>query len=62
MSVRAAQQGTAATTLTLTLNDNPQAVVYEGFGIHAQQLLPDPLSDRTIRPEDYRVRILVDRP
>ena len=62
MSILAAQQGRAATTLTLTLNDDPQAVVYEGFGIHAQQLMPDPLSDRTIPPGNYRVTILVDRP
>lgn len=62
MSVRAAQVGTVPRTLTLTLWDDPLAVDYEGFSIDVQQLMPDRVSNRTIRPEDYRVRLLVTRP
>ena len=62
LSVRAAQEGKEAKTVNLTLLDNPNAVVYEGFGIHIQKLMPLVVSGRTIRPEDYSVELLVDRP
>jgi hypothetical protein len=62
MSIRAEQQGKAAQLLSLALTGDLPGAVYEGFGIHAQQLMPERRSDRTIRPEDYRVRLLVDHP
>lgn len=62
MSVRARRNGQAAMTLSLTLTDDPPAVGYDGFGIHAQQLMPAVRSDRTIRPGEYSVRLLVERP
>jgi hypothetical protein len=61
MSVRAALQGRAAMTLNLTLVGEPTAV-YEGFAFRAQQLLPGPMTGRTIPPGDYSVRLLVERP
>jgi hypothetical protein len=61
MSVRAELQGRGATILNLTLFGGTNAV-YEGFGFHAQQLLPGQLTGRTIPPGDYSVRLLVDRP
>ena len=62
MSVRAQQEGIAAKALSLTLLGNLQGVAYEGFAFHAQQLMPGQLSGQTIPPEDYSVRLLVDRP
>jgi len=59
MSVQAALEGKAPMTLNLLLIGDPG--VYDGFGIHVQQLMPDKEADRTIRPEDYSVRLLVDR-
>lgn len=60
MSVRAVLQGQAAMTLNLTLFGAEG--VYQGFGFHAQQLLPGQLTGRTIPPGDYSVQLLVDRP
>jgi hypothetical protein len=61
MSVRAVLQGQAPMTLDLTLFGGREAV-YEGFGFHAQQLLPGQRTGRTIPPADYHVQLLVDRP
>ena len=64
MAVQALQDGKAPEVLSLTLFgvDGPQEVVYEGFGIHAQQLMPNRRSDRAIRASEYRVTLLVDHP
>lgn len=62
ISVRAQQEGRAAETLNLTLLGNLPGVVHEGFRFHAQQLMPGQVAGQTIRPEDYSVRLLVDRP
>ena len=61
MSIRAVLQGQAAMTLNLTISAGANAV-YEGFGFHAQQLLPGQLTGHTIPPADYDVQLLVDRP
>lgn len=62
ISIRAQQEGKDARTLSLTLTDDPHAVVYEGFSIDAQELEPPRKTDGSISPGDYRVRLLVDRP
>jgi hypothetical protein len=61
-AVQAHQDDRAAMTLSLTVPAFPEGVAYEGFRIHAQQLLPARYFERTIRPEDYRLQLLVDRP
>jgi hypothetical protein len=62
MAVYARQVGRAAKTLDLTLQGNVQGVVYEGFGFHAQHLLPGQVSGEPIPQRDYTVELLVDRP
>jgi hypothetical protein len=62
MAVYARKVGKAAETLDLTLQGNAQGVVYEGFGFHAQHLLPAQLSGEPIPQRDYTVELLVNRP
>jgi len=61
-AVHATQDGSAAVTLTLILPAAAEGVPYAGCRVHAESLLPVPISDRTIRPEEYRLQLLVDRP
>ena len=63
MSFQVEQEGRPRTTLSLLLfSPGPQAPVYEGFRIDVQQLMPNRKLNHTIRAEDYRVQLLVDRP
>ena len=61
-AVHATQDRSAAVTLTLILPAVPEGVPYAGVRVHAESLLPAPVSDHLIRPEDYRLQLLVDRP
>jgi hypothetical protein len=62
MAVYVKQVGKTAKTMDLTLSGSAQGVVYEGFGFHAQHLLPGQVSGEPIPQRDYTVELLVDRP
>jgi len=61
-AVHASQNGSADVTLSLTVPAVADGVPYAGFRVHAEELLPLPVSNVTTRPEDYRLRLLVDQP
>jgi hypothetical protein len=62
MAVLAKQGATAPLSLRLLLPENPGGVPFGAFRVHAVGLTPEKRTDRTIRLEDYRVELLVDRP
>jgi len=51
------QTGKARQAVTLNSNLEPREVVYEGFRIRFEGLMPHPISTQPIRREDYRLSL-----
>ena len=62
MAVLARSNDRIALMLNLTVPADAVGVAYGDFRVHAEDLSPYPQSGVTVPPEDFRLRLLVDRP